>query len=87
MAEKEKATSKYAMKHAARRRADGGSEHPMPRPLDPDYIAKHNPRYPHHTVMDEKAVLRPISYFQFGAIPFRHKDGSMSYKMPEIRRA
>lgn len=33
--------SKYAIKYAARRRADGGAEHPMPRPLHWDYHPKH----------------------------------------------
>ncbi len=33
--------SKYAQKFAQRRRADGGSERPRPRPLDHDYTASH----------------------------------------------
>lgn len=33
--------SKYAIKLAARRRADGGAEYPMPRPFSWDYHPKH----------------------------------------------
>lgn len=33
--------SKYALKYAARRRADNGAENPMPRPLSWDYHPKH----------------------------------------------
>lgn len=33
--------SKYAVKYAARIRADGGAEHPTPRPFAWDYHPKH----------------------------------------------
>ncbi len=74
--------SKYAMRYALRRRADGGAENPKPRPMDPDYIPKHQLVNPYHTTIDERGNLKNVPYFVYGAIPVRHADGSMTYKMP-----
>ncbi len=79
---KKSGISGYALRLAARRRADGGAENPKPRAMDHDYIPKHNLVNPYHSTMDEKGNTKNVSYYVYGAIIYPHKDGSMTYRMP-----
>lgn len=81
----ERRQSKYGQKFAARRRADGGSERPYPRPMDPDYQPKHYPK-PVIRVDERGKVHWRGSEYVHGAIIYDLPNNQgKTYRMPKAQ--